>query len=206
MTITTRIESEEHPLAPSGVFDRRGAERAVRDLLAALGRDLDDPNLADTPRRVAAAYGDLLGREPLAMTTFPNEDGYDDLVLVRDIPFTSLCAHHLLPFRGVAHVGYLPAGRLLGLSKLARVVEFFARDLQLQERLTVQIADRLEAELAARGVGVVLEAEHLCMSVRGVRAPGARTRTSRFTGDLALDGPALFAAGGGGLVPGLPLQ
>ena len=122
------------------------------------------------------------------MTTFPNEQGYDDLVLVREIPFTSLCAHHLLPFRGVAHVGYLPAKRLLGLSKLARVVEHFARDLQLQERLTVQIADYLASELAPNGVGVVLEAEHLCMSIRGPRTPTARTRTARFTGALAEHG------------------
>jgi GTP cyclohydrolase I len=128
------------------------------------------------------------------MTTFPNDSGYDDLVLVRDIPFTSLCAHHLLPFRGIAHVGYLPADRLLGLSKLARVVEYFARDLQLQERLTMQIADRLDEELAPRGVGVVLEAEHLCMSIRGVQAEGARTRTSRFTGALAPSGNDQFAA------------
>ena len=118
---------------------------------------------------MVAAFREMLDREPLTMTTFPNEQGYDDLVLVREIPFTSLCAHHLLPFRGVAHVGYLPAKRLLGLSKLARVVEHFARDLQLQERLTVQIADYLASELAPNGVGVVLEAEHLCMSIRGPR-------------------------------------
>ncbi len=107
------------------------------------------PNLVGTPQRVVASFRELLRREPLTMTTFPNEQGYDDLVLVREIPFTSLCAHHLLPFRGVAHVGYLPATRLLGLSKLARVVEHFARDLQLQERLTVQIADYLTSELDA---------------------------------------------------------
>ncbi|MFF1877832.1 GTP cyclohydrolase I [Leifsonia sp. NPDC058230] len=175
-------------------FDRLRAEDAVSELLAALGRDLADPDLVDTPRRVAASYRELLERDPLTMTAFPNESGYDDLVLVRDIPFTSLCAHHLLPFRGVAHVGYLPAAQLLGLSKLARVVEYFARDLQLQERLTVQIADRLEEELAPRGVGVVLEAEHLCMSIRGVQAAGARTRTSRFTGALAPSGNEHFAA------------
>ena len=171
--------------------DRR-AESAVAELLLALGQDLDDPNLAETPRRVVASYRELLHREPLTMTTFPNEEGYDELVLVRDIPFTSLCAHHLLPFRGVAHVGYLPSARLLGLSKLARVVDHFARGLQLQERLTVEIADYLDAELLPNGVGVVLEAEHLCMSIRGALAPTARTRTSRFTGALASHGREHF--------------
>jgi GTP cyclohydrolase I len=171
--------------------DRR-AENAVAELLLALGQDLDDPNLADTPRRVVASYRELLHREPLTMTTFPNEEGYDDLVLVHDIPFTSLCAHHLLPFRGVAHVGYLPASRLLGLSKLARVVEHFSHGLQLQERLTVEIGDYLESQLLPNGVGVVLEAEHLCMSIRGALAPTARTRTSHFTGALAAHGRERF--------------
>ncbi|HEV7183979.1 MAG: GTP cyclohydrolase I [Actinomycetales bacterium] len=199
MSLVTEIEGEE-PVVDfvtrrrSQTFDARRAQAAVHELLAALGRDLDDPNLADTPRRVSSSFHELLHREPLRMTTFPNDSGYDDLVLVRDIPFTSLCAHHLLPFRGIAHVGYLPADRLLGLSKLARVVEYFARDLQLQERLTMQIADRLDEELAPRGVGVVLEAEHLCMSIRGVQAEGARTRTSRFTGALAPSGNDQFAA------------
>lgn len=173
--------------------DRR-AENAVTELLLALGQDLDDPNLADTPRRVAASFRELLRREPLTLTTFPNEEGYDDLVLVHDIPFTSLCAHHLLPFRGVAHVGYLPASRLLGLSKLARVVEHYSHGLQLQERLTVEIAEYLENELLPNGVGVVLEAEHLCMSIRGALAPTARTRTSRFTGALAAHGRERFMA------------
>ena len=173
--------------ATASLPDRR-AEAAVADLLVALGQDLDSPHLAETPRRAADALIELLTPEPFRATTFPNDDGYDDLVLVREIPFTSLCAHHLLPFRGVAHVGYLPARRLLGLSKLARVVEHFARDLQLQERLTVQIADYLASELAPNGVGVVLEAEHLCMSIRGAQTPTARTRTARFTGALAEDG------------------
>ena len=173
--------------ATASLPDRR-AEAAVSDLLLALGCDVDDANLVGTPRRVVASFRELLRREPLTMTTFPNEQGYDDLVLVREIPFTSLCAHHLLPFRGVAHVGYLPATRLLGLSKLARVVEHFARGLQLQERLTVQIADYLTSALTPSGVGVVLEAEHLCMSIRGAHAPTARTRTARFTGALAEHG------------------
>ena len=117
---------------------------------------------------------------------FPNE-GYDELVLVRDISFQTLCMHHLLPFHGVAHVAYLPGESIIGLSKLARVVEFFARDLQLQERMTVQIADWLEQELAPRGVGVVLSAEHMCMTIRGVRKPGARTITSALRGSLRSD-------------------
>jgi GTP cyclohydrolase I len=115
-------------------------------------------------------------------TTFPNDEGYDELVVVRDIPFHSLCQHHLLPFSGVAHVGYLPASRILGLSKLARVVEHFARGLQVQERLTKQIGDWLDHRLAPKGVGVVLEAEHLCMSLRGVQAVGSRTVTSSLHG------------------------
>src|SRR5437763_3706809 len=131
---------------------------------------------------MAAAYAELLTPEPFNLTTFPNEEGYDELVLVRSIPFHSLCMHHLLPFHGVAHVGYVPAERILGLSKLARVVELFARDLQLQERLTTQIADWLQEQLEPRGVGVVLEAEHMCMALRGVQKPGARTVISALHG------------------------
>jgi GTP cyclohydrolase IA len=163
------------------------AERAVADLLAALGQDPSAEPLADTPRRVAAGYAELLTPAPFAPTTFPNDEGYDELVLARAIPFSSLCQHHLLPFIGVAHVGYLPAGRILGLSKLARVVELFSRRLQLQERLTTQVADWLQAQLAPKGVGVVLEAEHLCMSLRGARAAGARTLTSALHGLLRSD-------------------
>jgi GTP cyclohydrolase I len=168
-------------------IDLARAERAVADLLTALGQDPWDEQLADTPRRVAASYAELLTPPPFALTTFPNDEGYDQLVLAKAIPFASLCQHHLLPFRGVAHVGYLPAGRILGLSKLARVVETFARRLQLQERLTTQVADWLQAQLAPKGVGVVLEAEHLCMTLRGVHAAGARTVTSALHGRLRSD-------------------
>ena len=160
-------------------------EDAVAELLIALGRDLDDEHLADTPRRVAAGLTELLTPVDFAMTTFPNDEGYRELVLVRDIPFVTLCRHHLLPFRGVAHIGYLPGERLVGLSKLARTLDWFARDLQVQERLTRQVAERLEFALQPRGVGVVLEAEHLCMSARGARAGGATTVTSTFLGELA---------------------
>ena len=163
------------------------AERAVTELLAALGQDPTSEQLLDTPRRVAAGYAELLTPAPFAPTTFPNDEGYDELVLARAIPFSSLCQHHLLPFVGVAHVGYLPADRILGLSKLARVVELFARRLQLQERLTTQVAAWLQDQLAPKGVGVVLEAEHLCMSLRGVQASGSRTVTSALHGLLRED-------------------
>jgi GTP cyclohydrolase IA len=174
-------------VGPIPTVDLVRAERAVADLLAALGQNPTEGELADTPRRVAASYAELLTPAPFTATTFPNDAGYDELVLAKAIPFASLCQHHLLPFTGVAHVGYLPADRILGLSKLARVVERFARRLQLQERLTVQVADWLQAQLAPKGVGVVLEAEHLCMSLRGVRAVGARTVTSALHGRLRTD-------------------
>jgi GTP cyclohydrolase IA len=162
--------------------DTAAVARATRELLIALGADLSGEGLRETPRRMAAAYLELLTPAPFNMTTFPNEEGYDELVLVRDIPFRSVCMHHVLPFHGVAHVAYLPADRILGLSKLARVVDLFARDLQLQERLTVQIGAWLQEELQPKGVGVVLEAEHLCMSLRGVHKPGAKTVTSALHG------------------------
>jgi GTP cyclohydrolase I len=164
--------------------DRGRAEAAAKDLLEALGVDLSAPDLRETPRRVAAMYEELLTPKAFNPTTFPNEDGYDELVLSKNIPFTSLCAHHALPFSGVAHVGYLPAERIVGLSKLARVVQYFSRSLQVQERLTKQIADWLTAELEPRGVGVVIEAEHACMTIRGVQAAGSKTVTSMMYGLL----------------------
>jgi GTP cyclohydrolase IA len=172
--------------APEPV-DLVAAEQAAADLLRALGADLESEHLRETPRRVASAYGELLTPVPFSATTFPNDEHYDELVLVEGIPFQSLCMHHLLPFHGVAHVAYLPGDRLIGLSKLARVVELFARDLQLQERLATQVADWLEGTLRPRGVGVVLEAEHLCMSLRGVQKPGARTVTSALRGGVKDD-------------------
>jgi GTP cyclohydrolase I len=174
-------------VGPFPGVDLGRAKRAVTDLLAALGQDPSSEPLLDTPRRVAASYAELLTPAPFTPTSFPNDEGYDELVLARAIPFSSLCQHHLLPFVGVAHVGYLPADRILGLSKLARVVELFARRLQLQERLTTQVADWLQDQLAPKGVGVVLEAEHLCMTLRGVRAAGARTVTSALHGLLRTD-------------------
>src|SRR5215213_12020727 len=166
------------------MVDVDGAVAAVRALLSSLGQDPHSEHLRDTPRRVALAFEEFLTPEPFVPTTFPNDEGYDELVLARDIPFHSLCEHHLLPFHGVAHVGYLPGARILGLSKLARVVELFARRPQVQERLTQQVADWLQDHLAPRGVGVVIAAEHLCMTVRGVRASGADTVTSALHGQL----------------------
>ncbi len=163
------------------------AEAAVADLLTALGRDITSEHLAETPRRVAASLIEMLTPREFTMTTFPNDESYEELVIVRDIPFHSLCEHHILPFRGVAHVGYVPGDRLVGLSKLARVVETFARDLQVQERLTRQICNYLDEQLSPRGVGVVLEAEHLCMTMRGAQAAGSMTTTTAFTGVLAHD-------------------
>jgi GTP cyclohydrolase I len=169
------------------VADSGAVERAVADLLAALGKDPTDEHLAETPRRVADAYRELLTPREFDLTTFPNDEHYDELVLACGIPFCSLCEHHMLPFHGVAHVGYLPGDRILGLSKLARVVELFSRDLQVQERLTKQVADWLRDHVAPKGVGVVIQAEHMCMTLRGVQAAGSRTVTSTMHGVLRED-------------------
>ena len=171
--------------APAVDLDR--AAQAVTDLLDALGYPVEGEHRAKTPQRVASALAEMLTPSAFLPTTFPNDEGYDELVVARQVPFRSLCEHHLLPFFGVAHVGYLPGTRIIGLSKLARVVEHFAAGLQVQERLTQQVADWLHDHLDARGVGVVLEAEHLCMSLRGVRAAGSRTVTSALRGDLRSD-------------------
>lgn len=177
---------EDAPIPTRPPVDRPRALAAVAELLVALGYG-PEADLAETPRRVVDGFVEMTTPRAFAMTAFPNDDGYDEVVMVRDIPFVSLCRHHLLPFRGTATVGYLPGDKLIGLSKLARVVERHARDLQVQESLTVQIADTLEAELAPRGVGVVLHAEHMCMSLRGVQAAGATTETTMFRGELAGD-------------------
>ena len=167
----------------SGV-DQTAAEQAARNLIIALGADLTDPVLAETPARMARSYAEMLTPEPFEMTTFPNDGEYDELVLASAIPFHSLCEHHLLPFTGHAHVGYLPKERIVGLSKLPRVVEHFARRLQVQERMTMQIATFIEESLEPKGVGVVLTAEHSCMSLRGVKATGSTTVTSAVRGLL----------------------
>ena len=175
------------PLRTAPRIDLARAELAVAELLSALGYPVEGEHRAKTPQRVASAFAEMLTPSAFLPTTFGNDEGYDELVVAREVPFRSLCEHHLLPFYGYAHVGYLPGGRIVGLSKLARVVEHFAAGLQVQERLTQQVADWLHAHLGARGVGVVLEAEHLCMSLRGVRARGSRTVTSALRGDLRTD-------------------
>ena len=175
---------------PNPPIDVDAAEHAVRALLIALGQDPDSEHLRETPRRVAGAYAELLTPQAFDLTTFANDEGYDELVLARDIPFQSLCEHHMLPFHGVAHVGYLPDQRIVGLSKLARVVDSFARGLQVQERLTKQVADWLDSQLHPKGVGVVIEAEHQCMTLRGVRAHESRTLTSALQGHLRQDAAA----------------
>jgi GTP cyclohydrolase I len=168
-----------HQPAP---VDLATAEAAATEMLAALGLPIDSEDMFETPRRLVQAYAEMLTPPEFDSTTFDNAAGYDELVLVSDIPVHSLCEHHLLPFTGVAHVAYLPGDRIVGLSKLGRVVESFARRLQVQERMTVQIADWVEEFLQPRGVGVVLEAEHLCMSLRGVQKPGTITVTSALHG------------------------
>ncbi len=160
------------------------AAAAAGAFLSALGVECDDESTARTPRRMAEAYAALLTPRRFEMTTFPNDEGYDELVVVRSIPVQSVCEHHFLPFTGVAHVAYIPGDRIVGLSKLARVVEMFARRPQVQERLTQQIANWLESRLAPRGVGVVVVAEHSCMTLRGVQASGAMTSTSSVRGLL----------------------
>ncbi len=169
------------------VVDLAAAELAAGQFLEALGVELDSESLRGTPARMARAYAELFTPRQFNLTTFPNDEGYDELVLSRDIPVRSVCEHHLLPFTGTAHVGYLPGERILGLSKLARVVEHFSRRPQVQERLTKQVGDWLYTQLRPRGVGVVIEAEHTCMTLRGVQAAGSRTVTSTLLGTLRED-------------------
>ena len=170
--------------------DLMAAEKAATQMLTALGLPIDSEDMFETPRRLVHAYAEMLTVPDFDLTTFENSAGYDELVLVCDIPVHSLCEHHLLPFTGVAHIGYFPSQRILGLSKFARTVEFFARRAQTQERLTTQIAEHLQQRLAPIGVGVVIEAEHTCMSLRGARAQGARTTTSALRGHLKNDAAA----------------
>jgi GTP cyclohydrolase I len=176
-------------VAPIGEFDEKRAENAVRELLIAVGEDPDREGLLETPARVARAYREIfagLWQKPEDVLTTTFDLGHDEMVLVKDIEVYSTCEHHLVPFRGVAHVGYIPAtsGKITGLSKLARLVDVYARRPQVQERLTTQIADSLMDILEPRGVIVVVECEHMCMSMRGIRKPGAKTLTSAVRGQL----------------------
>lgn len=170
--------------ADSGV-DLPRAEAAVRELLLALGEDPDREGLRETPRRVAAAFQEVLGGrriDPAALLQVGFDEGHDEMVILRDIPFFSICEHHLFPFRGAAHVAYVPRGRVVGISKLARLVDAVARRPQLQERLTAQIADIMMHGLQPDGVAVAVEAEHLCMTMRGIKKPGSRMVTSAMRG------------------------
>ncbi|MFJ1652072.1 GTP cyclohydrolase I FolE [Streptomyces sp. NPDC088337] len=172
-----------------GEFDEKRAENAVRELLIAVGEDPDREGLRETPARVARAYKEIfagLWQQPGDVLTTTFDLGHDEMVLVKDIEVFSTCEHHLVPFRGVAHVGYIPStnGKITGLSKLARLVDVYARRPQVQERLTTQIADSLMDILEPRGVIVVVECEHMCMSMRGIRKPGAKTITSAVRGQL----------------------
>lgn len=172
--------------------DHERAQRAVRELLAAIGEDPEREGLVDTPRRVAAMYEEMLldaADDPARHLGVIFEAGHDEMVMVRDIPFTSLCEHHLVPFVGLAHVAYLPneRGQITGLSKLARLVDGYARRLQVQERMTTEIVEALERELKPRGSIVVIEAEHFCMTMRGVKKPGATTVTSAVRGQFHRD-------------------
>jgi GTP cyclohydrolase IA len=174
---------------PAGPFDEKRAQNAVRELLIAIGEDPDREGLLDTPARVARAYQEMfagLHQRPEDVLTTTFDLGHDEMVLVKDIEVFSTCEHHLVPFHGVAHVGYIPStdGKITGLSKLARLVDVYARRPQVQERLTTQIAESLMRILEPRGVIVVVECEHMCMSMRGIRKPGAKTVTSAVRGQL----------------------
>lgn len=186
MTVPASVE-EAFLLSGRAAPDLAAAGAAAGALLAALGVDLGGV-MGRTPARMARALEELLTPRPFDLTTFPNDEGYRQMVIERDIPFTSLCEHHFLPFTGRAYVAYLPGERILGLSKLARVVEMFACRPQVQERLTQQVADWLHGQLKPAGTGVVVVAEHLCMTLRGARAGGATTVTCALHGVL-LDDP-----------------
>ena len=183
----SRVAPPSLAAPPAGRVDLDAAERAAEAFLHALGIPTDSESLRRTPRRMAMAYAELFSPTEFEPTTFPNDEGYDELVLARAIPMRTVCEHHMLPFSGVAHVGYLPGDRVLGLSKLARAVQHFAARPQMQERLTKQVADWLHDVLAPRGVGVVIEAEDSCMVLRGVAARGSSTVTSSMQGLLRTD-------------------
>jgi GTP cyclohydrolase IA len=192
--LNTPLSAEIGNAGPSARPSREEAEAAVRTLIAFAGDDPAREGLVDTPKRVVSAYEELYAgynERPADVLerTFTETGGYDDLVLVRDIPFHSHCEHHMMPFFGKAHVAYMPVERVVGLSKLPRLIDVFARRLQTQEHLTSQIVTAIEDILKPRGVAVMLEAEHMCMSLRGVQKPGSQTITTQFTG-VFRDDPA----------------
>lgn len=168
-------------------LDLPRAQQAAAEFLNALGMSFDAKATADTPARMAHAYAELLAARPFQLTTFPNDAGHAGLIVVRNIPFQSLCEHHALPFIGTADIGYCPGDRIAGLSKLARTVEHYAKRFQVQERLTQQIANYLQTTLDPPGIGVVLRAEHFCMTLRGVQAPGTETTTTTLVGRVSDD-------------------
>ncbi len=183
--MTTTDASETRPRV-----DQAEVKRLVRQLLVAIGEDPDRDGLVETPARIARMYDEVfagLDEDPVAILSTSFEEAFDEMVILREIPFYSMCEHHFMPFHGEAHVGYLPSGKIVGLSKIARAVETFARRPQVQERLTGQIADCIESVLGAKGVGVVIEAEHTCMTMRGVRKPGAKMVTSAMRGRFNSD-------------------
>ncbi len=182
--VSDLVRFRDRMTGDEAAVDLDAAEAAAADLLRALGLPLAAEEMVETPRRMAQAYAEMVTAVPFELTTFPNRKGYDELVVVEDIPVRCLCEHHMLPFVGVAHIGYLPADRILGLSKFARLVEFVARRPQTQERLTQEIAEQLEQRLKPRGVGVVLDTEHTCMTLRGAQARGSRTLASAMVGEL----------------------
>jgi GTP cyclohydrolase I len=183
------VPSRDPAVPGEGGFDRERAEAAVRELLYAIGEDPEREGLRDTPRRVAKAYEEMfagLYQDPDDVLARTFAEDHEELILVRDIPIYSVCEHHLAPFHGMAHVGYIPSvdGRVTGLSKIARLVDLYAKRPQVQERLTAQVADALVRRLSPRGVIVVIDAEHLCMAMRGIRKPGSRTTTSAVRGQF----------------------
>ncbi|MEM7483168.1 MAG: GTP cyclohydrolase I FolE [Acidobacteriota bacterium] len=186
MTHSTTVLSPPTPVPADADPRQEGIQRHVRGILTELGLDLSDPNLRETDRRVAKMYLEMFqgldeGAEP-KVTTFPNEEGYSHMVMERDIPFYSMCAHHLVPFYGHAHIAYIPEDRIIGLSKFSRILEFYAKRPQLQERLTEQVVNYLDETLSPKGAMVVIEARHLCVEMRGVKKPGCLTTTSALRG------------------------
>jgi len=194
MAISKRDAFQPDEAMPASVpaFDREALLEAVRELIVAVGEDPNREGLRETPRRVADMYAEVfsgLWQDPADVLRVGFEEGHQELVLVKDIPFYSMCEHHFLPFHGVAHVGYIPNGRVVGLSKLARALEILARRPQLQERLTSQLADVIMTTLEPAGVAVVISAEHLCMTMRGIRKPGSKTITSGMRGAFQRSAP-----------------